>query len=482
MVIIHNFTFNREKKDYIRILSHGKPYSAPRNVSILKVDGMKGGHVDYIDVDPIIIPLTIRVEANSQEQLNERAEEIADWLTTDEPKELVFDVMPNRTYYALLNSQITPEDMVRFSTVELEFICPDGVKHGDEKPDSFSSDGFLWLDYKGTEPTRPIFRMEVKEASTFAMVQNQDNRYMMIGRPYDVESHTFQRYERVFYTDANTTNGWAKASNGDIDGGIVDGNIVPRNNRFIAESYGSGNNWHGPAIKTSISEPLQDFRLSAFVGFLNLQQAAMVGRVEIYLLDVNNNAVAKMALKDTSAARANVFAEMRAGDRDTGQMIINDHGSRVGAWNNFSGQLQIAREGNVWSAYVALVDTATRRHHARRIVRAWPDTHEISTRPVTQIVVHLGTVGKHTPIHANSGVSSIILEKINQEQGIPYIVYPGDVIEFDHVNEDIYLNGISRKDLKDFGATYFDIEKGENRLVTYPDIFHTSVYYRERFK
>src|SRR5690606_36690456 len=44
----------------------------------------------------------------------------------------------------------------------------------------------------------------------------------------------------------------------------------------------------------------------------------------------------------------------------------------------------------------------------------------------------------------------------------PYIVYPGDTIEFDHVTKDIRLNGDSRKDLRAFGGYFFTIKKGIN--------------------
>src|SRR5690625_1220533 len=64
----------------------------------------------------------------------------------------------------------------------------------------------------------------------------------------------------------------------------------------------------------------------------------------------------------------------------------------------------------------------------------------------------------------------------------PNIVYPGDVITFDHKVDDILINGEPRNDLKNFGGSFFTLKKGLNNLiVTPPDTFDTKVTYRDKF-
>lgn len=442
------------------------------------------------------LEVDIALKGSSFEDVRRRLELLSDILLVDEPVPITFKDESERTYYGLYVDREITEERSKVIKLTLFITCPDPYKYGPEVTRLFFTDVKTFSN-EGTAPAKPIFELTAKESVTYALIQNEHDKvrlggevfpkYTMIGRPHEVDETPFERYQRRYYTDANTLVGWTKASESDIDGGLVTGEIVSRNDRFIADSYGEGSNWHGPAIKTSIDSPIRDFRLSAFVGFMNRAQATMVGRLEIYLLDVNGNAVAKMALKDTSAVRANVWAEMRAGDRDDNEMIIHDHGSRVGSWNNFSGQLRISREWdeeaneNIWSAYVAMVDTRTRRHHGRRIVSEWRDGGRHS-RNVAQIVVHFGTVGNHTPIHANSGVSSIILQEIvKRPEGVPYIAHAGDKIVFDSTTGDAFINGEPRNDLLDLGSDFVDLVRGENMIVVHPNSFETELRYRERF-
>lgn len=485
-----------EDGSFITLTVSGRSNTTYRR-NIIPIPGMEGAWEDANGYqDPRSITVKFKIKDKTNNGFRERLKRLNSLLVGS--KKVLTFTDEDALFYASLEELELPEEESNDLVGNLHFICPDPFSYGPEKTRHLLPD-VSTIKNEGTANAKPIIEMTAKESVTYALIQNQNDleqlgdewypKYLMIGKPHEVDETPFERYVRRYYTNANTLVGWTKASNSDIDGGTVAGNIVSRNNRFVADSYGTGSNWHGPAIKTSLESPIRDFRLSAFVGFMNQQQAAMVGRLEIYLLDVNGNAVAKMALKDTSATRAAVFAEMRAGDRETNDMIISGFPNRETGWNNFSGQLRISREWddrkkeNVWSAYVALVDTSTGRHYARRIVPEWRDGGKY-TRNVAQIVVHMGAVGTHTPVHANSGVSSIILEEIIQEPaGIPYIAHEGDKITFDCMTRDVYLNGEPVPDLmEDFGWSYFDLVKGDNQLVVHPSAFDTVLRYRPTYR
>lgn len=464
--------------------------------NIVTIPGMEGAWEDENSYqEPREITVKYKIKDNTSKGFRKRFERLNSLLLGS--KKILSFTDEDALFYASLQELEVPEEDSNDLVGNLYFVCSDPFKYGPEKTESFTGDAKT-IENEGTANAKPIIELTAKESITYAMVQNENDlirlgnetysKYTMVGKPYEVDEKPFNKYSRKYYTDAKTLVEWTTASDSDIDGGIVAGNIVSNNDRFVADSYGTGSNWHGPAIKTSLETPIRDFKLSAFVGFLNQAQAAMVGRIEIYLLDVLGNAVCKMALKDTSAARANVFAEMRAGGRQTNDMIIHTHGNRVGAWNNFSGQLRISREWdenkkeNIWSAYVALVDTSVGRHHGRKIVNEWRDGGKY-TRNVAQIVVHIGVNGAHTPIHANSGVSSIILEEIVQEpEGIPYIAHEGDKIVFDSTTNDAFINGEPRNDLLDFGADFINLVKGNNLLVVHPSTFNTVLRYRPTYR
>lgn len=484
-------TFNGERKPWLYLLEgrQKSPFAPTRN-NLIKVAGMPGAYVGSKEIDVIYITQPVGFIVKDDEHALRLKDELAQWLLTDEAVPLQFDDELGRTYYAEIDGTI--EDFQRFVDQRkgtITFLCADPFSYGPEINKEISS---IHLEhYAGTTETWPILELTAKEPSTFVLVQNNDDtikvgedeqpRYMMLGKPYDVGDNVFRKYERVFYTNANSLVGWTSGTAADIDGGVVGGSIVSSNNRFIADGYGSGSQWHGPVIKHSLPEPLQDFKLSSYVGFMNEAESSMVGRLEIYLLDSLGQAVCKMALKDTSAARANVFAEMRAGNRETGDMIINDYGSRAGVWNNFSGRLEITREDNVWSAWVG-VRNSDGVYVKRRIVRRWIDYNRKYMRRATQIVIHLGTVGTHMPPHARTGVSSIIIDKINQQpDAIPYIVEKDDIIRFDMKTGSAYINGVDAGQFGTLGDHPFKLVKGHNHLVAHPDIFDARLIYRNAY-
>lgn len=471
-----NFTFNEQRKDYILVTRVRRPYRASLRPNIITVPGMHGGYVASIDIEPLIIPVKIEVSGDTREKYFNNCEEVAEWLTTNEPKPLVFDDQPDRIYYAMLLGSLEPEEIVRVGYVDVKFICPDPYKYGPEKVVEPSSDTFI-VENNGTAETYPIITLTANEPTTFAMVSNSEE-YMMVGRPYNIEKEQpFQKYQRIFTDDASSLVGWTTGTT--VDGGVVAGQMQAANGRFEAVSYGTGTNWHGPAIKTSIPEIVEDFRFQTFISMANKNSPAYVGRVEVYLLDNLGNTVAKLAIKDTQTQQALTFAEVRIGDMSNYHYLINEYGDRPGNWNDFYGILRIEKDGNEWYAYVAMTEVGTGRHHTRRSVR-WVDTENKFTRQVAQVQVHVAQYGNNPA--ASGGVYAMILDKINHEQdGVPYIANAGDVIVFDHKTGDAYINGEPVP--FDFGADFFALKKGYNSLAVIPEnTFDVGIKYRERWR
>jgi len=475
-----NFTFNGQRKNYLSILRGRKRPAWAITRNLLTITGKPGSYLQDTVIQPRTIEVPVLIEGTDISNLQKLKEDLASWLVTDEPKELIFDDEPDRIYFAVVDETFSPEELAYSGTGTIKFVCPDPYKYGPEKEAIFPSDVVSLKDYNGTAPGDPVFELEVLQPVTFAMIQNHLNEYTMIGKPIDVTDTPYTKYERVFYSDCDSLTGWTTAAPGEIDGNIA-GTMQTNGTRFQASDYGTGSSWHGPAIKTSLPEVLTDFKMTAWIALYNGYAARQVGRVEIYLLDPNGNQVGKVAMKDTRTLQSLAWGEARAGDADNYKYLINEYGDKPGNWNNFAGHVELSREGNRWRAYFAMVDTSTGRHHTRRKVE-WVDTENKFTRQVAQIVVHVGQFGSNEPI--SCGVYSISIFKINPNQSnkVPYIADVGDIITFDHTTKDILINGESRKDLKDFGARFFELQKGENQFVVLPsNSFAVRIRFRERF-
>lgn len=147
---MNNFTFNNVRKPFIRITEKERPYWVPIERDVVTVPKQIGGRLNgKFDAGELAIPVKIRIEADDKMDLLDKAEELAAWLITDEEKPLVFDDRPNRTYYAVVEGDSVPEDeIVSFSTLSLNFICPDPYKYGSEHQ-TIALKKFTWEAYAG---------------------------------------------------------------------------------------------------------------------------------------------------------------------------------------------------------------------------------------------------------------------------------------------------------------------------------------------
>lgn len=110
-------SFNGIRKPYVKILERGRPYWFPRSVEI------RNHRVSKVITEPMPLPLTLSIDGNSKADLLEKAEEMAEWLNTEDVAPLVFDDQPNRIYWSILDGEVDENEIVSFSRASTEFIC-----------------------------------------------------------------------------------------------------------------------------------------------------------------------------------------------------------------------------------------------------------------------------------------------------------------------------------------------------------------------
>ncbi len=118
-------------------------------------------------------------------------EEIADWLITDQPVELIFDVEPNRTYLAVVDDSFDPDEFVKLGMGTITFICPMPYKLGPTQKKVLAIDegGNLKAEFRnrGSVESNPIIDITVGSPSPFLDVWN-DNDYFRISYPVGYKS------------------------------------------------------------------------------------------------------------------------------------------------------------------------------------------------------------------------------------------------------------------------------------------------------
>ncbi|WP_078428761.1 distal tail protein Dit [Alkalihalobacterium alkalinitrilicum] len=475
-----SFRFNGIRKPYIYMLSgKSRPPFAPVRRNILRIPNRPGGLITSSETDVLPLQVPIGFVSVTDEQILQYKEELAGWLLTDEPVTLIFDDEPNRIYYAVVEN--TLEDFEEFVTLRkgtITFICPDPYKYGQSYQLNFQNDAITLLN-EGTAETYPIIEATAKEDVTFLQVA-KENEYMMIGRQLDAGIQPQDREELVMHDTLTTTTGWTTGTATDIERAIS-GTMVSNGTGFVVQDYGSGTDvYHGPALKKSVPSPLQDFRAEAFVRFPN--GSGQVGRIEMVGLDANNAQIFRIGLYDSKPSGNRTKASARVGTLTNGIRITDTEAVYVDNWTNYIGIYRIERVGNTWSVYFAEVDLATGIHHTthRRTLNT-SDFNQELTQIQLYIAKYTASWGSYDPV--NSIFEDLKVYRINEEAEIPYIAHEGDIITLDHQTNNILINGESRLDLKDFGASFFSLNKGVNHIFTFPEgAFDTTVKWRERFK
>ncbi|WP_142320705.1 distal tail protein Dit, partial [Bacillus cereus] len=132
----------------------------------------------------IDVPIVITAKKDMAD-LQKIKEDLAEWLYTEQPTELIFDDELDRTYLALIDGSIDLEELVNRGKGVITFICPMPYKLGPAKTVEFQANerGLAAnVQNKGSVESNPIIEVEVKNPSTFLDVWNGNN-YFRIGWP-----------------------------------------------------------------------------------------------------------------------------------------------------------------------------------------------------------------------------------------------------------------------------------------------------------
>ncbi|MCU7525658.1 MAG: hypothetical protein HF308_14365 [Ignavibacteria bacterium] len=473
---MYGLTFNGVKKPYLVTLrGKRRPSWAPLKRNLIEIPGMPGAHLDGTDVGVRQLDIPVLIESKDFAELKTMTEDLAAWLVTSEPKELIFDDEPNRIYYAVVDGTFDPEEIVRVGAGNITFICPDPYKYGVDKISKFTNTGIV--NVNGTATSEPVTTVTVSQDTTFVAISNGDD-VNMIGMPMEVQQTAVSPLERKFSNDMGSLAGWVDSVS--VEGGVITGTMKTTGYSFYTDTYGANAGWHGPAKKISLGSSIQDFQIDAYVK--QSSTSGKVGSVEVALLDANNNFVAKMTLTKRAGSSVANWVLLRAGNVTNGYDILNTRGAKDSTWANFDGMLRISRVGDEWNVYAALVDS--KGVHSARAGATWFDTKNIATNPVTQVQVQLWQYG--TTAATQQYVSDVKVFKVNvgDDLQVPIVAHAGDVIEFDHQNDIIRRNGEDIRKEKAFIGEYFELTPGANFIDVEPSdsIQSTEVRWRDRWR
>ncbi|MGQ7728466.1 MULTISPECIES: distal tail protein Dit [unclassified Bacillus (in: firmicutes)] len=493
MAGISFFSFNGKRNpNVIPLQGKKRPAWAPLDHMFLEVSHYPGGRLlrTQTKMRKILVPIALLYD--SAEEAEKLKEEIADWLVTDQPCELIFDDEKDRTFLAVVDETLDLDQLVDLGEGTLTFICPMPYKLGKEQTVDFKKDvsGLVAsVQNKGTVHSNPIIEIDITKPNTFLDVwfgetSLNDRDYFRIGMPLKTVETPVERNQRLIWDEMATTVGWSKVSS--MEDGEPVGEMKSDKYQFYCSDFGTaGKGWHGAAVKKSIpGGPVQDFIMQAYVTCKSKKINEM-GRVEIAILDENSKVLSKIAMNDLFWQAEQNFGTMVIGyDSKPGKIgLIYESGDYPNTWNQYFGRLWIARTGNVWEAYISRFLPGTEKDDSERFAR-WTDEKNYHMEKAAQIQISIMQFQDVPPVEAMS-VSDLKFWKVNlnTKNTPPYIVDVGDKVVIDTENSHVTIEGKNAINIKDIFSNFPVINRGTNKLEIMPsDIGTARVKYRERFR
>lgn len=423
------------------------------------------------------------IKSTNKNSVMYHADDLASWLDYDEPQPLIFRDKPDITYYAIIDGAT---DITKFGSSgkgSFTLVCFDPHGYGAERTytDVPIDQEPIIVTNGGNKTVAPEISMTFKQNVTDFAITTADEM-LYFGEPNDVtQSIPTNLNPRLISDKMQSTNGWTAGLT--VDGGVVTGNLVASPDAFRQEgnTYGTGLKWHGGSMIKALPHEAQDFTVDARVGLI-ASNKNQVGRVEVYLLDINGNKIGKIALVDNWMSGEIPKLEARAGSLADGHYFANGWGKKQTTYSKFYGRIRITRKGNKWTAYIAQQDRKTFKH-SYPMTKTWTDTKNKYSAKVAAIQVHVAAWGTKPATNSMYIADMIVTEHLKKSTNqIDYIFKADDMLYINNATNEILLNGEPFYDKLYPSSQFIKFEKGGNGIsISDPVLSAMEINFRERW-
>lgn len=464
--------------------------STVKRLTTLQVTGMDGVHEEQ---NPTIEPRTpvvkFLLESNTNESFRTSVDTLNHMLSGSKAELRFTD--EEYLYYATAIELNIPEEESNSIVGTITFQASNPFKYGPEN--TFTVQDVAVIENEGTVKADPVVELTATEKATYAMISLgelgiQDNvHYNMIGRPAEVDEQVIDERVLRLTERGETLQNWTTAGTEiDSNRAVAQGQLGTDGTGIVVLTYGStppNATWYGPALLQEIT-PIEDFEIEMRLRAKS-SDPSVVYRVEFYLFDENMKSLGKMAIWQNTTRANEYTAEGRVGPfvGTFKNYMISSRNYRF-AKGHFHGIIRMRREGQRFEFYVARTmhgEGETGRHYDSLTKAFWDGNNDYQGK-LKYVQIHIGTHAKGSKVTLPRINSFKVTELVKgTEDQTPYIVYPGDVVTFDHINDDILINGEANNDLKNFGGSFFKLNPGFNNLVVTPEQTYDGVVrYRDK--
>lgn len=331
----------------------------------------------------------------------------------------------------------------------------------------------------------------LKNASYFSITKN-DEDYFMIGDD-DLDKKVEDYTPTLFNDEMRSFFGWTKVTNGTINdnvtGGTVGGAMTMSSSKdafmLNESSITSTSGWNGAEYKHSFGKSTQDFSSTVKIHVNQSKKGAT--HATQYVYDTDNRVIASIGYSNPRATQNIGTIYVTLFDQNGNQKKIYSYTNapKFYTWKHIVIYMRLKRIGNKFYIKTWKYDEVD---YPKRITpvdvteKVFIDSGNFYQRPISAVSIYIAKNGNnyHMPTTILGSYNHEILPKPPKARDL--IIKKGDLININMEEKTVTINEEPALDLKTFGSDFFNINKGVNECMIYPEnTYDTTVYWQDRY-
>ena len=331
----------------------------------------------------------------------------------------------------------------------------------------------------------------LKNASYFSITKN-DEDYFMIGDD-DLDKKVEDYTPTLFNDEMRSFFGWTKVTNGTINdnvtGGTVGGAMAMSSSKdafmLNESSITSTSGWNGAEYKHSFGKSTQDFSSTVKIHVNQSKKGAT--HATQYVYDTDNRVIASIGYSNPRATQNIGTIHVTLFDQNGNQKTIYRYTNapKFYTWKHIVIYMRLKRIGDKFYIKTWKYDEVD---YPKRITpvdvteKVFIDSGNFYQRPISAVSIYIAKNGNnyHMPTTILGSYSHEILPKPPKARDL--IIKKGDLININMEEKTVTINEEPALDLKTFGSDFFNINKGINECMIYPEnTYDTTVYWQDRY-
>lgn len=331
----------------------------------------------------------------------------------------------------------------------------------------------------------------LKNASYFSITKNNED-YFMIGDD-DLDKKVEDYTPTLFNDEMRSFFGWTKVTNGTINdnvtGGTVGGSMAMSSSKdafmLNESSITSTSGWNGAEYKHSFGKSTQDFSSTVKIHVNQGKKGAT--HATQYIYDTDNRVIASIGYSNPRATQNIGTIYVTLFDQNGNQKKIYSYTNapKFYTWKHIVIYMRLKRIGDKFYIKTWKYDEVD---YPKRITpvdvteKVFIDAGNFYQRPISAVSIYIAKNGDnyHMPTTILGSYNHEILPKPPKARDL--IIKKGDLININMEEKTVTINEEPALDLKTFGSDFFNINKGMNECMIYPEnTYDTTVYWQDRF-